>query len=79
MASGVLAGANRPCQPVTTTSMPCSLSVGTSGSDVDALVAGHRQRLEVAALDLRTAGGSDEKFMVIWPLITSATAGPVPL
>ena len=26
-----------------------------------------------------TAGGSEEKFIVIWPEITSASAGPVPL
>ena len=49
------------------------------GQRLDALLAGHGQRPEVAGLDLGTAGGSEEKFMVIWPLITSASAGPVPL
>ena len=79
MASGVLAGANRPCQLVTTTSMPCSLSVGTSGSDFTRLSPVTARALRLPPLICDTAGGSDEKFMVIWPLITSATAGPVPL
>ncbi len=73
------AGANRPCQPLITASIPCSLRVGTSGSDV-------RRRLPVTASALRlptliwgTAGGREEKFIVMTPLITSASAGPVPL
>src|SRR5690349_8263054 len=77
--AGVLAGANRPCQLVTTTSMPCSFSVGTSGSDETRLSPVTASALRLPPLIWETAGGSDEKFMVIWPLITSATAGAVPL
>ena len=79
MASGVLAGANRPCQPFTTTSMPCSLSVGTSGSDLMRFSPVTASALRLPALIWLTAGGSEEKFMVMMPLITSASAGPVPL
>ena len=79
MAGGVFAGANRPCQLVTTTSIPCSFSVGTSGREETRLLPVTASALRLPALTCVTAGGSDEKFMVIWPLITSATAGPVPL
>src|SRR5260370_39136431 len=79
MASGVLAGTNSPCQPFTTTSMPCSLSVGTSGSDLMRFSRVTASARRLPALIWVTAGGSEEKFIVIWPLITSASAGPVPL
>src|SRR5262249_19712804 len=78
-ASGVLAGANRPCQLVPTTSMPCSLSVGTSGNDFPRFSPVTASALRLPALICPTAGGREEKFMVIWPEITSASAGPVPL
>ena len=35
--------------------------------------------LSLPALIWLTAGGSEEKFMVMMPLITSISAGPVPL
>src|SRR5918993_2668032 len=79
MASGVLGGANRPCQPVTATSTPCSLSVGTSGSELTRFSPVTASALSLPALIWLTAGGSEEKFMVMMPLITSISAGPVPL
>ena len=78
-ASDVLAGANRPCQPLITASIPCSFRVGTSGSADSRCVPVTASALRLPAFTCGTAGGSEEKFMVTMPLIVSASAGPVPL
>jgi hypothetical protein len=55
------------------------LSVGTSGRALTRLLPVTASAFRRPPLIWLTAGGSEEKFMVMTPEITSISAGPVPL